>query len=183
MLKTVIAVCGPRLSGKDTVADILSKLLGYKKTPLAEALKEEYAELHDIPISVVYDQGPEKEQHRMGLITLGAVRRIQDIEWWCSAVKNKNENESIILSDLRYKNEIGYFVEHSDNFILIRIGAKVDTLRERGWKASPSDKDKSETSQELFKEDFIVYNNGTMEDLEEQLVKVIDSIFKQTKEN
>ena len=174
-IKTVIGVCGGRLTGKDTVASFLQDcFLGdIWICSLADPIKEQYAKMMNINKDILYSQGKEKELHRMGLITLGAVRRLDDIDWWCKALHEMHEEENLIIPDIRYKNELEYYKKHSDKFILIEVKANTTSLLSRGWKESIADNTPSEQEHKKFIKDadYIIDNNGTQKELKIEIEK------------
>ena len=155
-INTTIGICGARLSGKDYVADIIKECLNVSKSSLADPIKEQYSELIDISLSDLYTQGETKELHRLGLITLGALRRDQHIDWWCEALHKKFIRSSIIIPDIRFKNEVKYFKKHSNKFILFNVIADKSSLINRGWTASFADKTSTETERLKFKKSITI---------------------------
>jgi len=179
-LRRVIGISGERLSGKDTVAKLLiDNLPHYKRAALADPLKETYAKLMEIDLKILHTQCEAKEEHRIGLITLGAVRRSDNIDWWCKELKKSISNDFIIIPDIRFLNEIEYFQNNSDIFILLDVVSSEKEKIKRGWKPSKADNDKSEIERLKFldKVNFTIENNETLEELEED-IKQIANLFK-----
>tara|TARA_B100001250_G_C19799168_1_gene790141 strand:+ start:48 stop:656 length:609 start_codon:yes stop_codon:yes gene_type:complete len=149
-IELTIGICGQRLSGKDYIADLISKEAGFKKRSLAHPIKQEYCKFMGVPIETLYTQGERKELHRLSLITLGAIRRAQHIDWWCEALHNKSQNEIVIISDMRFKNEVEYFQNNSSKFLLFEVTADDSSLKSRGWKESFADSTSTETERYEF---------------------------------
>lgn len=158
-----IGICGRRLSGKDFIADQLVEKTSFSKRSLAHPIKEEYATLMDISIDSLYQQGDYKELHRVGLITLGAIRRDQHIDWWCEALHEKSQNGVVIIPDVRFCNEVEYFSHNSTKFLLFEITADDSSLKKRGWKETFADSTTTETERMNFQDaitETITNNDG-----------------------
>tara|TARA_B100000131_G_C18120521_1_gene612718 strand:- start:203 stop:811 length:609 start_codon:yes stop_codon:yes gene_type:complete len=174
-IELTIGICGQRLSGKDYIADLIHKHTDFKKRSLAHPIKQEYSRIMDIPIDTLYTQGDEKEIHRLSLITLGAIRREQHIDWWCEALHEKSQNGVVIIPDIRFSNEVEYFYKHSTTFLLFEISADNSSLKKRGWKKSFADSTSTETQRYDFKhritETIENNNNNDTTNIVENLLK------------
>jgi len=177
-LKTVIGVCGSRLSGKDTVASLIEKNTDIVTVSLADPIKVNYANMMNISLQALYTQGPLKEKHRIGLITLGAVRRSDNIDWWCKELHKAHQQQSVVIPDIRFRNELDYFRQNSENFILCSIECSDKNKKERGWLPSIADNTTSETERLAFKSnaDFIIDNNNSLIELQKNVKKVINTL-------
>ena len=151
-IELTIGICGSRLSGKDFTANLIQQYIDIPKASLADPIKEQYAELMDISIEELYEQGPKKELHRVGLITLGAARRQQHVDWWCESLHKKMQNKIVIIPDIRFTNEVKYFDDNSTTFLLFEVSASEKALRSRGWKKSFADTTTTETERLKFKD-------------------------------
>ena len=178
-LKTTIGICGPRLSGKDTVADIIFIQTSINKLSLADPIKEQYSDIMNIKKDTLYLQGSEKEKHRIGLITLGAIRRFDELDWWCSALHKlalTRDQKEVVIPDIRFENEVQYFKDNSTNFILIEVTADKASLISRGWRPNFADSTTTETERCKFidKVNYFVDNSSTIDSLKD-LTKTIIS--------
>ena len=174
-INITVGICGGRLSGKDTLAELIQEqtLQGedwWGVQSLAGPIKEQYAELMQINKEVLANQGAAKEVHRMGLITLGAIRRSDNIDWWCEALHQAHEGENIIIPDIRYKNELEYYKKHSNFFFLVEIKASMESLVSRGWKKNAADETLSEMEYKEFSNEavYAITNDGSKEELEDR---------------
>tara|TARA_R100000152_G_C6733097_1_gene157542 strand:- start:176 stop:769 length:594 start_codon:yes stop_codon:yes gene_type:complete len=149
-IELTIGFCGSRLSGKDFTADLISKYTSIPKMSLADPIKEQYSKLMDIPLSSLYEQGEHKEMHRLGLITLGALRRSDHIDWWCEALHEQVQGKKILIPDIRFTNEVEYFENNSSLFLLFEVSANEKTLKKRGWVQSFADSTSTETERLAF---------------------------------
>jgi len=170
-MKNVIGICGPRLSGKDTVAALVSDEMKATSVSLADPIKTQYADMMKISTDVLYEQGAEKEKHRIGLITLGAIRRYDNIDWWCKALHEENKKDTIVIPDIRFKNEVAYFKENSENFILVEVSADDGSLIQRGWRPTFADTTTTETERLRFldKVDYHLDNSFSINALRESV--------------
>lgn len=150
-IELTIGLCGGRLSGKDFTANLIQEYVDIPKKSLADPIKEQYASLMDISIEELYEQGASKELHRVGLITLGAARREQHIDWWCEHLHQQMQSKVVIIPDIRFKNEVEYFDKNSSKFLLFEISASEDALRSRGWEKTFADTTTTETERLKFK--------------------------------
>jgi len=178
LLNVVIGISGSRLSGKDTAALILQDLCGAKVTSLADPIKIQYADLMGISLDTLYTQGIEKEKHRMGLITLGAVRRSDNEDWWCEELHKTHQNLSLVIPDIRFRNEVDYFTKNSKLFVLLEINSSYSTKVRRGWIPSVADATTSETERQSFASsiNFSIDNDETLELLQEKIRNVLYSL-------
>ena len=151
-IELTIGFCGSRLSGKDWTADLISKYTNISKKSLADPIKKQYSSLMNIPLETLYTQGNEKELHRLGLITLGALRRSDHIDWWCEELHRETQGGSVLIPDIRFTNEVEYFKNNSSTFLLFEISADEDTLTKRGWVKSFADTTSTETERNKFKD-------------------------------
>lgn len=188
-----IGICGERLSGKDTIGFQLEEELNLIKFALADPIKEQYSQLVNLPIQDLYTQGSAKEYHRIGLITLGMLRRTDHQDWWCIAAHNRIQEmitqkqiEGAVITDIRFKNEVEYFKENSTNFILIEVKASEDSKIKRGWHPSFADKTATEKERNEFIHlvDYTLYNNTTKQQLYRDINTVITkfNLAQQVKE-
>ena len=107
-LSLTFGICGERLAGKDTVGYQLEKQLTLIKIALADSIKQQYSKLLSLPLQDLYVQGETKEYHRLGLITLGMLRRSDHQDWWCREVHQIIQNDrhkGAVITDIRFENE------------------------------------------------------------------------------
>lgn len=85
-------------------------------------------------------------------------KRVKDIEARDTTLPESLRTGMIIISDLRFQEEMDYL--RNNNYFLIKINRKNHSIIN----------DKSETEQEKFSNfDFIIDNNGTLTDLRDQI--------------
>lgn len=176
MLKNIIGIVGTRLSGKDTVANAIQNIFpDFHKINIANKIKENYANLLNINPDILFKQGIEKEEHRMGLITLGLLRREENPDYWVEQVNNiavQLNYTNIVIPDIRYENEYNYFCSVAQEVYLIEVNVEDYIKRQRGWKENfAADNTKSEIEFKKLKKfiDFKINNNTTKKHILYQL--------------
>lgn len=171
----IIALSGKQFAGKDTLCLMLLKYLsGFRRVALADALKDEYAELAGTPRDQVDKLKAQDPKVRGDLIALGKKRREEDEDYWVKKVLEQSGNK--IVTDLRFPNEMNRFKEHKA--ILIRIEAQRSVRAKRGKLCHETDL--SEIGLDHVNDwRFIVSNNGSLEALEQEARKIAQIICTQ----
>lgn len=161
-----IALAGKQYAGKDTVADMLIDLLPqYHKYPIARAIKEEFARLYNLsPQAVEAD----KAIYRVGLITLGQRRRVQNPNYWLERILELPG--PAIVSDMRLRHEFDCL--KAKGALLIRVESERSARGERGTLTNEADATECELDNET-RWDALILNNGSKDDLKAQLVKLL----------
>ncbi len=169
--KKIIVFSGKQFSGKDTVAKILlEKLKGYKRIGIADAIKAEYSKKTGLSIEEIEKN---KSMYRQDLIDLGNYGRSIDPDYWLNSIISNPDN--IIVTDIRVKHELDLFKKNGA--FTVRIEADEEQRAKRG-KITASDDD-TETALDNIKDwDYILYNNGTYEDLRKNINKLFDILKK-----
>lgn len=174
--KKIVIISGKQFSGKDSVANILKKMLpDFKLAPIADAIKIEFSEGKNLTFNEIERNKP---LYRADLIEFGNKKRDEDPDYWIKKVLNSNYN--ILVSDVRLKHEINKFEKY--DAIKIRIEADRDERAKRGKLVEENDS--TETDLDDYKKwDYVIKNNGTIEELEEKAEeigqKVQDTLSKQ----
>lgn len=134
-----IALVGPPGSGKTTIADELSKLLGWERRSFATALKDELADALDTTTPAEYrvyhrdyrdgmtylDQ---KENYRPLLQAWGVFRRGMDPDYWVKhLLRSVDDDQPFIVDDCRFPNEYDMLVDRGFAFVRLAPG---ETVRE-----------------------------------------------------
>lgn len=170
---TLIALTGKKQSGKNTVASIISKLVQPRKVhelAFADPLKDEVCKAMNITRSYLEAH---KSNFRLILQGWGTDYRRQlcDDRYWLSKFMlrlsgiDNASNPMVIVTDVRFKNEAELI--RNINGIIIGI-QKVDRTN-----SSIDDSHSSETELHNIKCDEIIYNNGTFEQLKQQVAKML----------
>lgn len=183
----IIGITGYAQSGKDEVAKILKKF-GYTRIALADALKEglyninpyvrsyhqlsiydKFVKLQDLVDTLGWDEAKKNEDVRDLLQRYGTEggRNIFGEDIWINIIEKKIRDHNvskIVIPDIRFINEVNW-VLNQENSLLIKI------IRPRVGSINGHISDKG-IDDDLC--DILLYNDGTIEDLEE----VIPSIFE-----
>lgn len=179
--KRIIGLCGKKFSGKDTVANYLSKK-GYYKYALADPLKQICKIIFDFNDDQLYGNLKEKTDHKWKItprqvfkyigteIFRDNINKILDnsnSDFWINILINKIRNsnrEKIVISDIRFQNEID-IIQKEFNCIFININRTNNNLID--------DLHISENSiDNLEGIDHIIDNNSSYNDLYDKIEKL-----------
>lgn len=144
----------------------MERLPEFRKVPLAFAIKETFAQQHDLTLKEIEEN---KARYRPGLIELGNRGRAQDPDYWLKQVLSQPGKK--IISDMRLKRE--YDLLKAEGAFLIRLEAERDVREKRGKIVSEDDPTERELD-DVTDWDLILRNNGPVDVLAEQL----DAILK-----
>ena len=156
-----ILISGKRLSGKDTVANILSELLKDKTieiTHLADAIRKEVMDLYPHEITNIKqladNDDPIKKKYRPELIRIGQERRAVNVDHWCEVTLEDglySGKDVVIIPDIRFPNELKFFRKQEDiDTFAIRVSATPEARAARGYEFTQGvDNDVSEVSLDI----------------------------------
>jgi phosphomevalonate kinase len=168
-MRDLIAISGKQLSGKDLFTEFLMvELPGYRKIPLARAIKIEFANLYGLTPDDIEEN---KATYRAGLITLGQRRRQKDPDYWLHLVMADPVPK--IVSDVRLKREYEFLKQHGA--FMIRLEADRDVRDERGLLQHEADATETELD-DVTDWNVVVVNNGSKEDLRQKAREVAEKI-------
>ena len=191
----IIGVVGYISSGKGTVGDILEREHGYKKFAFADALKDAVASIFVWPRGLLegdtnasrafreridpwwshkfgYEVTPRLILQKFG--TEACRNGIADNIWIAALEKRIHGYEDVVITDCRFPNEIDFI--RSAGGVLIRV--------KRGDDPSPEELSKmhiSETAWNSYDPDFVIHNEGTKDDLKENVKIILTQHEKQYK--
>lgn len=165
----IIALIGPKSSGKSTVARYLVKKYGFVRHPFAAPLKNMLraiglrdahvdGELKEMPTNLLCGQTP---RHAMQMLGTEWGRNLIDPDLWVAAWRNTMPEGNIVIDDMRFPNE--------HKFITEEIGGKIIAVRRPGYEYSNA----HYSEQCELKWEFRLDNNGTIK----QLVKATSSLL------
>jgi len=161
----IIAISGKQYSGKDLLAQlIMEQWPGFRKTPLAFAIKQAYAQQHGLTLAEIETN---KAQYRPDLIALGDWGRRQHPDYWLKQVLAQPGKK--IISDLRMRRE--YELLREQGTFLIRLNADRDVRAQRGTIVSENDPTENELDA-ITDWDVALANNGSVEDLARLLNRI-----------
>ena len=183
----IIGLVGFIGSGKGTVRDILVRQHGYHGFAFADALKDSVATIFMWPRGLLegdsnasrafrervdvwwshklgYDVTPRLILQKMG--TEACREGIADNIWIAALEKRIHGYEDVVISDVRFPNEIDFI--RSAGGILVRVKRGKDPSKEELSKMHIS-----ETAWNSYTPDFGIENNGTLDDLKENIKSVL----------
>lgn len=169
MTKKIIVLSGKQFSGKDTVAKfLLEKMATFKRIGLGDAIKIEYGKQKGLSFEEIEKN---KSHYRADLIALGNWGRAQSPDFWLKKIIEQDEN--VIVPDLRMPYELKVFKEN--NAISIRVEAPRENRSLRGTLSNEND-DTETLLDSITDWDYIIQNNGTLEELKEKAYKLADEL-------
>ena len=190
----IIGICGLIGSGKGTVADILVEEHGFKKLSFADALKDGVAAMFDWPRHLLEGDTEESREWReqndpfwtqetgkeisprlvLQLVGTECMRQGFYDGVWVSLVKKKLvrfPSQNWVLPDTRFPNEINMIHSVGGTIWRVKRGADPDwfePLRENN--IVPTDVHPSEYEWVRSEFDQVIENEGTFEDLRNQIL-------------
>lgn len=164
---SLIGISGKQYAGKDFLTEmLLARLPGFKRVPLAHAIKQAYAKQHGLTLEEIER---DKAHHRPGLIELGDWGRRQDPQYWLKQALAEPGKK--IISDVRLKHEYNFLRSHGA--FMIRLEADRETRAQRGNIVSETDLTETDLD-DITDWDAILTNNTSADELENQLQKLLD---------
>ena len=171
----LIGLCGYARCGKDSVADCMK---GFKKLAFATALKREVQRMLDVSSekggSVVDDK--DKAKYRPMLVAWGQIKRNIKPDYWIrklATTYNRVCAEDIVITDVRYKNEIDWI--HQMNGIVIMIA--------RPGVGPANDEEKRSFGEILAGDktgiDYTIVNDGSLADLKLKTKALMNKFLKE----
>ena len=183
----IIGVVGYIGSGKGTVGDILERDYGYKKFAFADALKDAVASIFVWPRGLLegdsnasrafrervdpwwsnklgYEVTPRLILQKMG--SEACRDNIADNIWIAALEKRIQGYQDVVISDTRFPNEIDF---------IRSAGGKIIRVK-RGNDPSPEELSKmhiSETAWNNYIPDIIIHNEGTVDELKENIKNIL----------
>jgi dephospho-CoA kinase len=184
MPPTIIGITGNKQHGKSTIANYLIDNFNYVELAFAKPLKDVCEILFDFDYEQLYGnkkeiiderwkQTPRKLFEYIGTELfrkqIGEVLPEVNGEFWIKIIENKintiiknNENAKIVISDIRFQNELDFIKKLNYNVHTIKV------IRPEKLENYTHD---SEKNIQEFNTEYVFMNNGTIEDL----YKIIDN--------
>jgi hypothetical protein len=196
----IIGVCGLIGSGKGTVADILVESHGFRKLSFADSLKDGVAAMFDWPRSMLEGDTSASREWReqpdtfwseeMGYpVTPRYVLQKVGTECmrqglfdgiWVSRTKQKlqrNSYQDFVIPDVRFPNEIKMIQNQGGIVVQVQRGELPDWAREFQTRSvQPPDVHPSEWMWMKARLDHTIKNDGSIDDLKNQVSDLLDAI-------
>lgn len=153
--------------GKDTATKFFEDNFNGVRVGLADKVKE--------IATLMGWNGVKDERGRKFLVDLGTVAgRTYDKDMWLKLASKKvdsilNEGKNVVLSDVRFVSEEMYFRDNFKDTVV--IGIESDTIGDKAFK-----NDLAQIEYKDIKKDYIIQNNGTIEEFYKELEKIIKLI-------
>ncbi len=182
----VIALCGVKRCGKDTVADYLVEFYGYKKKKIADPLKHVCKYLFNLDDDQLETDKKDVVDHQLGISPRQIMQffgtevmqyKIQEIlpnigrNFWMNKMlydMGKDKQSNIVIGDMRFLHELEAIKQVYGGTQVIKI---------INWHASSiADKHESEKEWDQIPADYTIINNGSLLDLYKSVHNVITSI-------
>lgn len=171
----IIALCGRKQHGKNTVGDILTQQYGYKQIALADPVKKIAGEIYNLTTAQLYGDCKEIIDPRWGVTprhimqTIGSElgRSIHPDTWIRYLIQDLQRRQDTapgwVVTDVRYPNEAGA--------LQLQLGAEIWRVDRSGM--PDMDTHSSETSIDAIVPDCVISNNGTLEELRLQVSDIM----------
>lgn len=177
MKKLKIGLIGKMRSGKDTVGEWLIDGYDFKKYAFADGI----GEIIDKYFPTAREQGKPRYHYQY----IGQAMRVLDANVWVNYLLKTIEKEDyhrIVITDVRQENEVRSLKENG--FTLIKIVAdddvRVSRMISSGDIFSPEDLNhETEQFAEVVDADITIVNNGTIEELQKEVLNIINKLLNE----
>jgi dephospho-CoA kinase len=164
----IIGICGFKRSGKDTVANYISKNYDYVHKKISQPLKDIIHSLFGMNCETdketINEQWNITSRKAMEFIGTEIFQyKIQELlpdiqrNFWIKSLLDNNNDNKIVLSDLRFQHEIDYIKSRNIDLKIIKIirfnNINMDVQHI------------SEKEYVNFEPDYIIYNDGDLDKL------------------
>lgn len=180
-LPKVIGICGMRRSGKDTIASYFLSY-GYTNVKISKPLKTVCQTIFGFSDSQMEDDTKDIIDENIGISPRTALQffgtevmqyKIQELlpnvgrSYWIDMLIRQNQDQKIVISDMRFEHEyIALKKKYGNNLLIIKV-VRDNTLKK--------DIHSSENEWMNIKEDYLIENNKTIDDLNDNLLKLIET--------
>lgn len=188
MQKQVIAICGQKRSGKDTIASYITYTYEFRHVKIAEPLKDLCKVLFGFTASQMEDDTKDVIDERHGITPRSAMQfvgtemmqyKIQELlpnvgrNFWINRLlqdSNSNSNSSsnkIVISDMRFMHEYKAIKDmYGDNAMVIKVTRDANA-------SNVEDNHASEKEWEQIPEDILIRNDTTVYELHNKIITAL----------
>ena len=194
----IIAICGFQGSGKDTLANILIKKYGYKKLSFGSTVKEVASIIFNWDRKMLEGDTKESREWRekvdvwwsnkLGINNLTPRYILQQVgtdlfrnhfhkDIWVNCLEKKLlDYDKVVITDCRFPNELKTLNKYNATIIQIYRGNLPEWFNDvkLGKREPPKELHESETSWIKEPFDYIIKNNGTIIELENEIKNIIN---------
>ena len=176
----IIGLSGYARSGKDTVAELLVLNYGFKRLAFADGIREallalnpilfDGTRLNELVSMYGWEIAKGKDEVRRLLQVMGTEvgRKLINEDVWVWLLFNKvNTDERIIIPDVRFPNEARMIEQQ---------GGEVWRINRHNHSAVNDHISEHALDNHMFKR--VVYNDGTLDDLAEEVFMLMHNVFK-----
>ena len=180
----ILGITGHARHGKDTTADFLCELCGFRKVALADRMKKVCAIIFGWDDRYLYGDLKDVVDPRWGisprhaLQTLGTQwgqfelgkhddfsRVTGRLLWTRSTLDKIADDERVVVSDVRFPHEAEAIRER---------GGKIIMIRRPGWPVDMSHE--SELAIEEIRADYVIRNGGTLDAIRDEVIAAFQAI-------
>ena len=194
----IIAICGFQGSGKDTLANILTKNYGYKKLSFGSTVKDVASIIFNWDRKMLEGDTKESREWRekvdvwwsnkLGINNLTPRYILQHVgtdlfrnhfhkDIWINCLEKKLlDYDKVVITDCRFPNELKTLNKYNATIIQIYRGNLPEWFNDvkLGKREPPKELHESETSWIKEPFDYIIKNNGTIIELENEIKNIIN---------
>jgi len=176
----IIGICGVKRCGKDTIANRLCAALPFDNKKIAGPLKEICGKMFDWSGAHMEEDIKDVVDPRWGVSPREALQffgtemmqyKIQELlptvgrNFWITKLLNGPIN-NMVISDLRFVHEYDMIKKVNPQSIIIKVVKP-------GGAGAREDNHSSEMEWSYIKEDLLIINDGTLEELHDKVDKII----------
>lgn len=168
-----ILISGKSNSGKTTFANIIQNKFPNDVivSHFSDIPKKEFCQLHNYDLQLMYESREYKEKLRPQLRKYAESKKLVNGKyiWAKQLIQNTpNSPKIVLIPDLRFTEELDYFIQNQLDFIIVRIN-RMGTCNQHF----------TETQFDNYTEfDFIYENNGSFDELRDSAINFIIPIIK-----
>lgn len=192
----IIGFVGVKGSGKDTCAEVLVNEYGFTRRAFADKLKEIVADVYDFDLELFHDPkmkevgfnslGGNTLRYALQVIGTEGFRAVNR-DTWIKYLMKRSRGTDTVVSDCRFPNEAEAIIKEGILIGVVRKGfgaprvklanpiSWIDWLVWKTFKQEHSSE--SQVYQAIKMARYIIYNDGSVKDLQDQVRKIMDDLI------